>query len=352
VQLPKLIVSPGSIHHNSLATFLEYANRVGLTPAKTVYKGTHYEYATALSLLRLGFSLTRTGRKSDGGIDLIGHWILPQLEAPLPVILQCKARKAPCAPRHIRELEGAFQGIPPDWRKQDVLGLLVTTQKHTKGMLEELQGSRRPMGFVKITEAGVIEQFLWNYAATNKGLEGVGVTLRHTPRIFLPESAIKEQGEEGVGWNVKRRAKKVDISGTEKDIQLTWMGRPIFPERDGLGVETMRLMGELGVEEDGEGEGADAAKTPRKKKSGVPKRVSSSSKTASRETAASKTSRKPAAEKSVVKKATSKTPSESTVKRKRGRPIGSKNKITFAVKSTTKLGRPKCSKNKTVKEVT
>jgi hypothetical protein len=334
VQLPKLIVSPGSIHHNSLATFLEYANRVGLTPSKTVYKGTHYEYTAALSLLRLGFSLTRTGRRSDGGIDLIGHWMLPQLDAPLPVILQCKARQASCGPRHIRELEGAFQGIPPDWRKRDVLGLLVTTQKHTKGLLAQLQGSRWPMGFVKITEEGVIEQFLWNQAATTRGLEGIGVTLRHTPRIFLPESAIKEQGEEGLGWNVKRRKKKVDVSGTDTDIQLTWMGRPIFPERHGLGEDTMRLMGQLGVEEDGEDERTVATRALRRKKSSIVETAVGS--TTTRRTAAVK--------KSARERTASRTVSETPVKRKRGRPTGSKNKIVLAVKSATKPGRPKGSK--------
>ncbi|KAF2122393.1 hypothetical protein BDV96DRAFT_466969, partial [Lophiotrema nucula] len=244
-QLPRLIITPGSVHHNSLPSFLEYANRVNLAPTKTVYVGTHYEYVVALSLIRLGFSLLRTGRKSDAGIDLIGHWILPPLQEPLPVIVQCKARKSGLSPKHIRELEGAFQGIPAEWRRKNVLGLLVTTCKATRGVLEALGGNRWPMAYVKISRSGTIEQFLWNRAATERGLEGVGVTVRHTPRILLSEEELV-QGEEGNGWKVEgrgRKKKKKVIEGTRKDIQLTWMGSPVFPDREGLDGETMRLMG-------------------------------------------------------------------------------------------------------------
>lgn len=169
-QLPKLIITPGSAHHNSLPTFLEYAKRVNLSPTKTVYVGTHYEYIVALSLLRLGFSLLRTGRSADQGIDLIGHWTLPPVPAPLPVIVQCKFRSAPLSPQHVRELEGAFQGIPAEWRRKDVFALLVTTKKATKGVMDALSQSRWPMAFLKISRTGVVEQFLWNHNASERGL--------------------------------------------------------------------------------------------------------------------------------------------------------------------------------------
>ncbi|ORY18606.1 hypothetical protein BCR34DRAFT_444233, partial [Clohesyomyces aquaticus] len=251
-QLPKLMISPGSAHHNSLPSFLEYADRVNLAPSKTVYVGTHYEYVAALSLMRLGFSLIRTGKRSDAGIDLIGHWILSPLPEPLPVIVQCKAMSRGLSPKHVRELEGAFQGIPAEWRKKEVLGLLVSTNKATKGVLETLGLNRHPMGFLKVSRSGQVEQFLWNRSAAERGLEGVGVTIRHTPRIMLLEHKIEEQGEEGEGWvpgkNVKRntmRTRKFRDAGTSKDIQLTWMGQPIFPDRQGLDEETKKLGDEI-----------------------------------------------------------------------------------------------------------
>ncbi|KAF2194313.1 hypothetical protein K469DRAFT_618268, partial [Zopfia rhizophila CBS 207.26] len=314
-QPPKLIISPGSVHHNSLPSFLEYAKRVNLSPTKTVYVGTHYEYTVALSLLRLGFSLLRTGRRSDAGIDLIGHWSLPTFPEPLPVIVQCKARTCSLYPQHVRELEGAFQGIPAEWRKRDVMGLLVTTHKATKGVLETLGMNRWPMGFVKISRTGTVEQFIWNRSAGERGLEGVGVTVRHTPmalvvgkRNVLPEAQY-EQGEEGSGWSVeekddsrKRKAVRWRNTGTKKDIQLTWMGQPIFLDREELDEETKRLGEGIAVVEDQE-EPAEPRKDANR--SGTAKR--------------------------------------------RGRPKGSRNKMVAsaeAVIPARRRGRPKGSKNK------
>jgi hypothetical protein len=61
VDLPRLSVKHGSPGHNSMTTFMEYATRTKMQTASTVYVGTHYEYTTALALMRLGFSLLRTG---------------------------------------------------------------------------------------------------------------------------------------------------------------------------------------------------------------------------------------------------------------------------------------------------
>jgi hypothetical protein len=245
VDLPKLIIAPGSKQHNSLPSFIEYAKRVNLAPEKTVYIGTHYEYTSALALMRLGFSLLRSGRTHDAGIDLIGHWVLGPLREPLPVFMQCKSRKISANPQHIRELEGSFQGTPPDWKKKDVLGLLITTKKATRGVLEALGQSRLPMGFVLISREGTIQQFVWNRAASERGLEGVGVTIRHTPRALLAgreEEEVEEEVEEGATKQSKKRIAKYRITGTRKDIQLTWMGSPIFPDRECLDPETVELM--------------------------------------------------------------------------------------------------------------
>ena len=240
VDLPRLIVKNGAKAHNSLATFIDYANRKSLSPLKTYYIGTHYEYTTALSFMRLGFSLLRTGAKNDAGIDLIGHWVLAPLNEPLPVIIQCKVRRSSVGPSHVRELEGSFRGIPPDWKNKPVLGLLVTTLKATKGTMEAIARSPWPMGFVMMSKQGLIQQFVWNRAASDRGLQGVGVTLRHTPRALLPASEILEVEDETSPR--KKRATKFANAGTQKDIQLTWMGSPIFPERNTLDQETLDLI--------------------------------------------------------------------------------------------------------------
>ncbi|KAF2245757.1 hypothetical protein BU26DRAFT_490097 [Trematosphaeria pertusa] len=335
IDLPKLIVSPGSIHHNSLPSFLEYATRANLAPSRTVYVGTHYEYVSALSLRRLGFSLLRTGRKHDAGIDLIGHWILPPLREPLPVIVQCKARKISCNPSHIRELEGSFQGIPAEWRKKDVLGLLATTQNASRGVLQALGMSRWPLGFMKISRSGTIKQFIWNRAASERGLEGVGVTLRHTPRALLLGVTEQDEEEDGCtrrGKSKEKVAEQFQSAGTMKDIQLTWMGSPIFPDREGLDEETVKLMGVIvGAEEQ------FITRTPRKatksqKRAAVTKVV--------------KKNRSKVARKAATAAATKAAP---TSAKKKGRPPGSKNKTTLlavAVEAPKKRGRPKGSKNK------
>ncbi|KAF1935783.1 hypothetical protein EJ02DRAFT_460073 [Clathrospora elynae] len=248
VDIPKLVITPGSAYHNSLPSFLEYAKRRNLAPDRTVYIGTHYEYTSALALMRLGFSLLRIGRSNDAGIDLIGHWILAPLREPLPVIIQCKSRKISVNPSHVREMEGSFQGIPPGWRNKDVLGLIVTTNKATKGVLEALGQSRWPMGFVLVSRDGTVQQFLWNRAASERGLEGVGVTVRHTPRALLAE--IGEDTEEGVAKKPKKLLAKFKNAGTNKDIQLTWMGSPIFPDREKLDQETVKLMRDIGPGDD------------------------------------------------------------------------------------------------------
>ncbi|EAT79300.1 hypothetical protein SNOG_13416 [Parastagonospora nodorum SN15] len=205
IDIPSLILSPGSKHHNSLSSYVAYAKQRKLGPDSPIYVGTHYEYTVALSLLRLGFSLLRVGAKSDAGIDLIGHWVLAPLHEPLRVIIQCKARTMSVSPCHLRDLEGSFPGVPPSWRNQDVLGLLITTQKATKGTLKALGESRRPMGFIMISHDGRIQQ------------------IRLEPR--------------------RRRARTG--RRTHKDIQLTWLGTPIFPERESLDADTLALMRQI-----------------------------------------------------------------------------------------------------------
>ncbi|KAL5114647.1 hypothetical protein ACEQ8H_007492 [Pleosporales sp. CAS-2024a] len=238
--VPKFIVPPGSRRHDSLHAFVEYAEQANLSPTSSVYVGTHYEYTTALSLLRLGFSLFRIGASHDAGIDLIGHWVLAPLREPLCVIIQCKARNNSVSPCHLRDLEGSFSSVPAGWKNKYVLALLVTTHKATKGTLKALALSPRPMGFMMVSQFGAVQQFVWNRAAAEQGLEGVGVTLRHTPRALL--ASTPEQDALGADSKANKKRAKFRDAGTEKDIQLTWMGTPIFPERTALDDETLKLM--------------------------------------------------------------------------------------------------------------
>ncbi|OJD32162.1 endonuclease resolvase hjc trna endonuclease [Diplodia corticola] len=216
---PEPAISHGSDNHNDLPSFLAYAARANLAADRTVYVGTHYEYTVAATLRRLGFHLTRTGRVSDFGIDLLGTWRLPipktrgskkaaavdddTRDTPLRVLVQCKASNKTLNPKNVRELEGAFTGAPAQWREEDFLGLLATTMKATKGVMEALGRSRWPMGFLKVDPDGRVEQFLWNASAKARGLEGLGVTLRYM---------VDERSENGE---------------VKSDIALTWQGRPL-----------------------------------------------------------------------------------------------------------------------------
>jgi hypothetical protein len=201
----RALIAPGSDQHNDLPSFLNYASRHNLSATAPVYIGTHYEYIVASSLPSLGFTLTRTGRQSDYGIDLLGHWQIPSLPAPVRVLLQCKAHSKPLTPANVRELEGAFNGAPPAFRGGGVFGFLAATTQATKGMRDALIRSSYPMGFVQVTDEGKILQFVWNHVATQSGLEGMGATARFTPLR--------------------------DGTGVEEEIALTWKGWSISKEQ-------------------------------------------------------------------------------------------------------------------------
>lgn len=169
------ILSPSkNLKHHDLPSFEAHAARTNLSPTSTVYLGTRYEYTVLTSLSRLGFSLTRIGGASDLGLDLVGSWTVCGTERR--VMLQCKAMAA--SPAQVRELEGAVLGAPPGWRGSGAVAFLVAKGKGTKGVREALQRSRVPMGFVHVDVDGRVVQMLWNEAAVQGGLEGVGATMR------------------------------------------------------------------------------------------------------------------------------------------------------------------------------
>ncbi|KAI4753601.1 hypothetical protein E4T52_01603 [Aureobasidium sp. EXF-3400] len=186
-------ITPGSLHHTSLSEFLSYADAVTLSPTSTVYRGTHYEYTVANALERLAFSLTRVGRASDLGIDLLGTWAVPSRPVPLNVLIQCKA-EAP-KPSMVRELEGAVVGAPVAYRGEGTVAILAAAKEATKGIRDAVGRSRLPMAYLNITTEGRVRQFVWNHAAVECGLEGVGVALRY-------------------------------LANDESDVSLTWKGMP------------------------------------------------------------------------------------------------------------------------------
>ncbi|KAH8889705.1 hypothetical protein GQ53DRAFT_604265, partial [Thozetella sp. PMI_491] len=169
---------PPSSEHRNLHSFLEYADRISLSKGSTVYVGTHYEYVVATALSKLGFYLQRIGRAGDCGIDLLGTWTVPSAPTPLRTLVQCKATLK-ASPSWIRELEGAFAGAPPGWRGPDVLGLLVTDKPATPGIRKALGNSSWPMGYISCTRMGQAQQILWNQAAEDCGLRGLGISKRY-----------------------------------------------------------------------------------------------------------------------------------------------------------------------------
>ena len=192
---------PSSLHHDSLESFLKYAREASLSPKSTTYVGTRYEYLCLSALVRLGFTLTRTGGRSDHGIDLLGHWQLPSLPFPLPVVMQCKALKSKAGPNLVRELEGAFVGAPRGWKGENVVGVLCAPREATKGVMEAIRILGRPAMWIMIEDHqdhGRVRQMVWNERVGEIGAEGVGVQIRYLP----------SQGQENV----------------EKEVVLTWKG--------------------------------------------------------------------------------------------------------------------------------
>lgn len=88
--------------------------------SSTTHRGTAFENRS-LKILQdhLSMSLNRVGGKSDGGIDLMGWWWIPDLDTPVQdprfvrrkrirVLAQCKAEKKKMGPNYVREMEGVL----------------------------------------------------------------------------------------------------------------------------------------------------------------------------------------------------------------------------------------------------
>lgn len=198
-----LLVRPQK--HHDLASFLEYAARNKLKKGTSVYRGNHYEYTAAETLKRYNFTLQKTGRSNDLGIDLVGTWHLPTEPHELRVLIQCKCSKP--KPSFVRELEGAYVGAPAGWKGDDVMALLVTRDPATQGVRNALQRSRLPMGFAQISELGHMQQLMWNHAAQESRLTGMTVTNLY---------------KKSAGGLVSSSADSGRLPGS---ISLLWMGK-------------------------------------------------------------------------------------------------------------------------------
>ncbi|KAL8672530.1 MAG: hypothetical protein Q9168_002997, partial [Polycauliona sp. 1 TL-2023] len=195
--------------HDSLQTFLAYAKSTNLSPTSTVYVGTYYEYLCLSTLRRLSLTLSRSGGRSDHGIDLLGHWTIPSLPFPLRVLVQCKALKAKTTPETVRELEGIFAGAPAGWRGDSVIGVLCAKREATKGVREAVRRSAAPVIWIMVEDLGEgrgnVRQMLWNQRVSQLGAEGVGVGVRYL------------SGAEG--------------KELQQEIMLTWKGEVWDPEK-------------------------------------------------------------------------------------------------------------------------
>ncbi|KAI1611335.1 hypothetical protein EDD37DRAFT_440873 [Exophiala viscosa] len=187
------LLDPTSPHHD-LASFHAHARRTGLDPESTVYTGTSYEYLAQTTLRSHGFDLFRVGGRGDRGVDLIGLWHIPRVSKvsghwkestnrdgktevetdTLRVMVQCKrmvGKRAKIGPNLVRELDGAVRGARlgalfdalglkgQDDTAEDetsgagpAIGVLVGTKPATKGVLDTMRRSSRPLAWIMMEE--------------------------------------------------------------------------------------------------------------------------------------------------------------------------------------------------------
>lgn len=185
--------------HHDFMSFRAYARRTGLDPASTVYTGTSYEYLTQDTLRSYGFDLHRVGGRGDRGVDLIGLWHVPHVSKvtgqwkehtngngkteveteTLRVMLQCKrmvGKRAKIGPNLVRELDGAvrsarlgalFDAVAPKEQgtaehetranptSGPAIGMLVGTKPATKGVLDSMRRSTRPLVWIMMEELDI-----------------------------------------------------------------------------------------------------------------------------------------------------------------------------------------------------
>lgn len=197
-------------------------------------------YTVMNTLCGLGMSLTRTGGRSDAGIDLTGTWVAPTASnaahplPPVSVYVSCKALQGTrkTGPSLLRELVGTINATP---QGVDAFGILAAATPCTEETRKRLAMSTAALGFVCITpqevemvkrgrgrpangaeqewvlkEGGVLRQFIWNDAAAEMLGRGLGCTARYV----LPKPGEVAQN-----------------GGVIEEVVLTLDGIPIKPEK-------------------------------------------------------------------------------------------------------------------------
>jgi hypothetical protein len=141
----------------------------------TTHRGTAFE-ERSLKILgdHMSMSLRRVGGKSDGGIDLLGWWWLPQTDLSssesrrrIRVIAQCKAERKKTSPKYVREMEGVLHRFvslpsPVDPETHDpstsrshslqypLVALLISESPFTKSTVLRAQSSPVPFFLLHI----------------------------------------------------------------------------------------------------------------------------------------------------------------------------------------------------------
>ncbi|KAF9465089.1 hypothetical protein BDZ94DRAFT_1254462 [Collybia nuda] len=205
------------------------------TITSTVYRGTEFE-KRSLKILHdnMSMSLRRVGGKSDGGIDLLGWWWLPEnslLESNLPrrrfrIIAQCKAEKKKTSPKYVREMEGVLHRyislerggsipttptMPPNGAfhspQYPLVALLISESPFTKSTILRAQSSPVPFFLLHIPprpdtsdvsddeQGDRVGSAVWNPALAGvRGLLGGKMEIRW-------ERAPGSSGRPGLWWH-------------------------------------------------------------------------------------------------------------------------------------------------------
>ncbi len=106
--------------------------------------GTQYELRTIEVLKKYAFELRHTGGRSDGGIDLVGNWLIPGIPK-IPIIVQCKNITSKLGPVMVREVEGVIAG-----RQGGTLGILVCSQSASDASRQRIELSNWPFIYCHI----------------------------------------------------------------------------------------------------------------------------------------------------------------------------------------------------------
>ena len=106
----------------------------------TSFIGTQFEISTLHILSRYGFSLRRIGGANDKGIDLCGHFLIPNSNKRVPILVQCKMESKKIGPKYIRELSGVLASHTPQ-----TLGLFASHSPFSQQALFTFNSSPFPL---------------------------------------------------------------------------------------------------------------------------------------------------------------------------------------------------------------